>query len=634
MAPRNDAPARVDVCGMGGVYHRDGAPVDEAVLWRMADSLRHRGPDGIGVHVSGSAGLANTRLGILDLSDAGRQPMLLADGRFALAYNGEVYNYREVGETLSARGHRFRGRSDTEVVLHALAEWDDAALERFEGMFALAFWDRDERRLLLARDRFGIKPLYYYLDATKLVFGSEIKAILASGEVPARMDWAGIHEFLHFDAALGERTCFEAIRKLPPGAMLSIDETGARLTPFASIFETGEVRGGFRQAAHTLRELQERAVRKQLVSDVPVGVLLSGGIDSSTLTAFASKHASGPLRTYTAAFDSDGGDAELPAARMVAQRFGTDHRELRVTAADAEAVVERATRCHDIPFGDPAVLPLYVIHERIAGDGKVLLQGDGGDELHGGYRHYEMEACARWLRLAARLGGKGGTVLPGEMRRRWRLLRWLYGGDPALRLARVRSSASPDLPPQRAFAPWARMRLEASDPFRCYRERFRQFGALPPVQRMLWTDCAIVLPDVYFAKVDMASMAHGVEVRVPMVDDELARYVMALPPSFKVRAGERRRLLRRSLRGVLPDAILDAPKSGFTPPVSRWLRTSLADLMRAALLDGSALRAGLFDDDALDTLIRQHLSGQRDHGKLLYRLLVLALWHEACRPGA
>lgn len=622
------------MCGIGGIHRRDGAAADEAALRRMADALRHRGPDAAGVLADGPLGLAHTRLSILDLSEAGGQPMRSEDGRYAVAYNGEIYNHRELRGELEARGRRFRGHSDTEVALRAWMEWGTDAFARFEGMFALALWDGRERRLQLARDRFGIKPLCYRAGGDALVFGSGIPALLASGEVPARTDWAGLHEFLHFGAPLGERTILDGVRNLPPGCALTLDGSGLRVAPYASIFDAEEVRDDLPTAVRRVRGLLERAVRAHLVSDVPVGVFLSGGIDSSAITAFASKHYGGRLRTFTAGFGAGEAADELPAARATAGRFGTDHHELHVSAEDAGAAIERAVRRCGAPFGDPALIPLYLIYEQLGGDPKVILQGDGGDEIHGGYRHYALESRERRLRLAARLSRRAGPLVPrrGGWRRRWEYLQALYGGDPAVRLARTRSSSPPGASPARVFAPEARRRLEASDPFRRYREHYRRFASLAPVQRALYTDCAIVLPDLYFAKVDMASMAHGVEARVPMADARLAAYAMGLPASRKVRGGQGKRVLRRALRGVLPDEILDRPKTGLSLPVARWLRTSLAGYMRSVLLDGPAAGGGLFDRPALEDCIERHLGGREDHAKLLYALIQLAVWREAHRP--
>ncbi len=615
------------MCGIAGVVYRDGRPVDRGVVARMGACLRHRGPDDEGVYTGAGVGVAHTRLSIIDLSESGRQPMRSDDGRYVVSYNGEVYNFRELRHTLERRGHEFRGRSDTEVVLRAFVEWGESSFAMLEGMFALAVWDEAERRLHLARDRFGIKPLYYHADAERVVFGSEIKALLASGEVARELDWAGLHEYLYYNTALGERTMFAGVRKLPPGHALTLDEDGARAWEYASVFDVEAVEDDYATAVERVRELLERAVVAHLVSDVPVGVFLSGGIDSSAITAFAAKHYGGKLKTFSAGFDFDRGVNELPKARAVAEHFGTDHQELHVSGGDVAGVIERLVRCHDQPFGDAANIPLYLLCEQLGDGNKVVLQGDGGDEVFAGYKVHALMAMERWATLFARATSWAAPVA-SERVRYYGVAQRLNNPDPALRYAMVMADRRAGAHPTRVFAPGARAALEASDPFARYREYYNRFAELDTAQRALYTDCTIILPDLYFEKVDKATMAHGVEVRVPLVDTRLAAYVMGLPSKYKIRWTHKKRIMRRALRGVVPDAILDMPKVGFGVPESYWMRTTLAGYMRDVLLDDSRRSASLFDTGAMRTLIGDHVEGRRDSGRFLYRLLNLALWYD------
>ncbi len=596
----------------------------------MGSCLRHRGPDDEGVYASGATGLAHTRLSVIDLTADGSQPMLSDDGRFAIAYNGEVYNFPALRRSLEEAGHRFRGRSDTEVVLHAFMEWGEGAFPMLEGMFALAVWDDREKRLHLARDRFGIKPLYYWAGASSFVFGSEIKALLASGEVAPRLDWHGLHEYLYYDTALGARTLYAGVCKLLPGHKLVLDaESGPTVGPYCSIFDVEPVEDDFPTAAERVRGLLDRAVRGHLVSDVPVGVFLSGGIDSSAITAFASRHYPGRIRTYSAGFDFEGAQTvnELPRARMVAERFGTDHHELHVAGGDAASVIERLVGQHDAPFGDAANIPLYLLCEQLGGDNKVILQGDGGDEIFAGYGRYSLMAIERWARVLARSTSWAAPFVPPGTRY-YPLLQRLVHPDPALRFAHIMANSDVDDPPALVFGAEARSMLEANDPFSRYRELHRRFERLDAVQRALYTDAGILLPDVYFEKVDKATMAHGIEVRVPLVDTRLASYAMGLPASYKVKGFQKKRVLRQALRGLVPDSVLDHPKVGFGVPVSHWLRTTLAEYARGALLDPSRPSASLFDAAALRACLEDHVAGRRDRGRLLYRLLNLALWYD------
>ena len=626
------------MCGIAGIYLREGV-VDSAVLEGMAATLRHRGPDDSGIYASGRLGLAHTRLSIIDLSDHGHQPMLCGDGRFAIVYNGEIYNHLALRKTLEAKGHRFRGRSDTEVALLAYAEWGESAFAMFEGMFALAVWDEQRRTLCLARDRFGVKPLYFGHSASgAFVFGSEIKALLATGEMRAEVDWAGLHEYLYFDTALGANTLFAGIRKLLPGHCATVTDGGVVQRQFASILDVEAVADDFPTATRNVYALLEDAVKSHLMSDVPVGVFLSGGIDSSAIVAFAAKHYGSRLDTYAVGFDSVpvGNANELPAAQAVAEHFGTAHHEVRIAGGDVTDVMERLVRCHDEPFGDAADIPLYMLCEQLRGEPKVILQGDGGDEVFGGYTRYTYLAHVFWLRLLSRSTHWLHPVarrLPG--RRGLRSLRalGLYSrNDPAMGLARLVSTELPDRPSDRIFSPEARAALAPCDAFKRYRELAEQVRAHDPVKQMLYTDSSVILPDVYFEKVDKSTMAHGVEVRVPMVDTRLAAYVFGLPTRYKVHGLQKKHVLRTALRGVVPDSILDRPKAGFGVPVSSWLRTSLLDYMKSVLFDAEISRLELFDRGAIELCIREHVERRRDNGPLLYKALNLALWCKAYRP--
>ena len=616
------------MCGVAGILRTDGAAADAAAVRRMAQTLHHRGPDDSGVYAQGPVALGHTRLSVLDLSARGGQPMRSEDGRFVLAYNGEIYNFQGLRRILQANGHAFRSRSDTEVVLRAFAEWGMDSFRRLEGMFALALWDGKEQRLTLARDRFGIKPLHYCKTKRGLIFGSEIKAMLASGELPSRMDWAALNEYLHFGSALGESTMFAGVRKLLPGHALTLSAAGMKLAPYACVLNVAPVAEDPSTAAQRCRELLEKAVASRLVSDVPVGLFLSSGLDSSAIAAFASEHYGGRLSTYTASFGPDWPVDESGSARQLAEHFNTDHHELRVSGADAAPVVEQLVRSHDAPFADPAGIPLHLLYAALRGGPRVILQGDGGDELFGGYWRYRealpgrrfraLLSPARWKALLRRPAKKWSGVLGGD----WRFYPQVGGLTPMTKPFLADTVAAPALA---LLAPEARRCLQASDPFRCHREHFQRLRRLDPAQRRMRMDCAIRLPDRHFAKVDRASMAHGVEVRLPMADADLASHALGLPTAYKVQPSVGKVVLRQALRGLLPDAVLQRRKAALLVPLDHWLRTSLAEQLRSVLLDGAAPHARLFDGAVLERLVERHASGL-DHSRLLYLLLNLALW--------
>lgn len=614
------------MCGISGIYLKDGARVDYNTVEKMADSLNHRGPDYKGIYVDGSLGLGHTRLSIIDLSEQGNQPMHSPDGRYTIVYNGEVYNFSEMRSILFAKGHRYCGHSDTEIVLHALMEWGVDAFARFEGMFAIAIWDSQEQRMHLARDRFGVKPLYYYETAKEIVFGSEIKAILASGRTKARLNWAGLHEYMHYDTALSTHTMFTGIHKLLPGHLLTLDANGTKVEPYMSLFRTTPDEDDLHTATDTVANMLDRAIKNHLVSDVPIGIFLSGGIDSSAITALASQHYSGQLKTFSVGFDFDEGINELPQARMVAERFHTDHQEMHLSGGNLTEVIPRLIRCYDEPFGDPASIALYLLSEQVAGDPKVILMGDGGDEIFAGYTRYTIFEYEKLKHLIAR----ASPLIPKKniWYRRFKAVNAFYHAEPSLRMATMMSGNNWSAPFSQVFTPWANSLLDASNPFQYYQEIYKRYEHFDSIQQMIYTDCSIVLPDLYFKKVDRATMAHSIEARVPMVDTRMAEYVMSLPSSYKVKGRAKKYILRQALKDTLPAAILDRPKTGFSVPIPFWLRTSLADYLRSTLFDSRLLEEGLLDKLILDHYIQDHLDGKRNNGRLLYRLLNLALWYE------
>lgn len=606
----------------------------------MVKVMKHRGPDDSGTFVRDGIGLAHTRLSIIDLSAFGHQPMISDDGQVALAYNGEVYNFHELRRRLQSSGHRFRGQSDTEVVLRAYEQWGEQAFGQLEGMFALAVWDGRNRRLLLARDRFGIKPLYFRrsrrtgaANADELVFGSEIKTILECGDAK-QVNYAGLHEYLYFGTALGSNTMFNGIQKLLPGHFLAIGKDGLRYARFARPQAVVEPQDDLATAVHTVRDLLNDAVRNHLASDVPVGVFLSGGIDSSAITAFASRHYDGGLETFSAGFDTADVDSELLSARRTAAALGTEHHEVIVRGEHVRGVLERLVRCHDEPFGDPAGIALFALSSQVTPGTKVILQGDGGDELFGGYRRHALMSHYRWwcgLARSTKPMHPAISRLSGDSAAET-VLGALSETDWGRMMARLLASESPSRPPTRVFAGAMREQLTRSDPFSRCQEIDAAEISTDSVIRLIGLDANVMLPDLFFEKVDKPTMHHGIEVRVPMTDTRLAAYVMGLPSKFKVVLGDKKVVLREALRGILPNDTLARPKAGLDVPIGHWLRTSLAEYMKSVFFDPATLRFGLFDRTALSACIDEHQARQRDNGRLLYKLLKLALWCNEYRP--
>jgi asparagine synthase (glutamine-hydrolysing) len=625
------------MCGICGLYNRSGEKISEALLWQMTRTLAHRGPDDSGVYRDGETiGLGQTRLSIIDLSPSGHQPMVSSDGDCCLVYNGEVYNYLELRGELISDGIQFRGDSDSEVVLQAYLHWGVEAFQKLDGQFAFAIWDRTKKMLYAVRDRFGIKPFYYLNRRSRLVFGSEIKAILAATPETGDIDPAGLSEFLYFGTTLGDRTFYNEIKKLKPGHYLQISDKTVTETPYMTFYDglssegaaTGNEITRPADAIAGVRTHLENAVRRHLVSDVPVGVFLSGGLDSSTITAFASRHYEGKLSTFSVGFDFDKGHNELPQARQIAELFGTKHNELQISGKDIAETIVALASCHDQPFGDAANIPLYLMCEKIKGDISVILQGDGGDEIFAGYRRYNVLAHGGLWHLSAPVPALLRALAPRNAGyyRLQRFFNAVNQRSPADRMALLLTEESPQSPPTRILSSSFRERIADCDPFAAYRVFHDRFKFLDPVQQMLYTDCGIILPDTFLEKVDRATMAHSIEVRVPLLDNTLARYVMGLPSNLKVRRGEQKWLLRQAMKGILPGDIISGRKQGFGVPYSEWLRNPLAEFLQATLTDPAVKRWGIFDQKALETCIAEHRTGRRNNGYLLYKALQLALW--------
>ncbi len=617
------------ICGITGILRLDGHPADEALVRRMTDRLRHRGPDNQAVWCEGTVGLGHTRLSIIDVSADANQPMTSGDGRWTMVYNGEMYNFPEVRVALESKGVPLRTGSDSEVFLETWATHGPDAVARCHGMFAAALWDRRERRLWLVRDRLGIKPLFMSHGARSLTFGSEIKAVLESGEASTRVDPAGLREFLEFGNALGQRTLFSDVIELPPGTISSFSSSGERSTrsywSVPAIPQQDVSRG---EAVERIRTTLTRAVRRHLLSDVPIATFLSGGIDSSAILALAAQEADTPITAFTAGFDYESGSDEVERASRIAREYGVSHHELRVGTGNLRDVLESLSDAHDQPFGDAANIPLHLLCRELGGQTKVVLQGDGGDELFGGYRRYALLASGRAWECVSEPAEALLSRLPqsASVRRLRRITGAFAEREVGVRMARLLTLESPNLPPTRILAPDLREICEQHDPYARYQAVAGQLPDVDAVQKMLLTDAMIQLPDTFLEKVDRPTMQHGIESRVPFLDDELVELAMGLPGSLKVTPRDKKSLLKEALRGVVPDWVLDAPKRGFDVPYGLWIRTALKPFMLEVLHDPAVVRSALFDYDSLEPLLDDDALRAPDHAFTVYKAFQLALW--------
>ncbi|MFZ2491233.1 MAG: asparagine synthase (glutamine-hydrolyzing) [Thermoanaerobaculia bacterium] len=626
------------MCGIAGLAARPHQTdrINRAQALNVLACIGHRGPDAQADYTDGQVWLGHARLSILDLSEAGSQPMSSADGRFTIVYNGEVYNFRDLAGELAIEG--LRSSSDTEVILRMFERLAERTFVRLNGIFAFALYDRQEQTLWLVRDRLGVKPLYFRFDDQGLSFGSEIKALRILAGEALDCDPAALHEWLYYGNALGGRTLFAGVQQLLPGHFLKLDLRTFELDvrSYWSLHEQASTRNRIKAPASELiaetRRLLEAAVKRQLVSDVPVGVFLSGGVDSSAITAFASRHYGGRLATYSVGFDDLQGTDERPKARLVAEHFGTDHHELHIGGSGLPDLVEKMVRHHDLPFCDAANLPLYLMAEKISGSTKVVLQGDGGDEVFGGYRRY---ASLRLRPLLKGLSGPGEVVaglLPDSVNTR-RIRRYVHAyaaPDVATTMALLLTPVSPLEQPEAIFAPEFRRLIEANDPFARYRACQPLFAGHDIGNQMSLVDMSIELPDIFLEKVDRSTMAASLEVRVPFLDHDLIDYVVRIPGHRKMPQGRKKWLLKQALAGIVPHEILYGPKTGFNVPFGYWLRTHLRQLFFDHLGAFEGRDPGVLDRDRIEWMYTAMCRGEFDRSNTLWNLLNLMVW---CNQG-
>jgi asparagine synthase (glutamine-hydrolysing) len=617
------------MCGICGLVSLDGSAVDASALPAMTAALRHRGPDSDGALVDGPVAFGVRRLSIIDLP-GGDQPIANEDGSVHVVQNGEIYNYRELRAGLERRGHAFRTRSDTEVLVHLYEDRGPAFVRELRGMFALAIWDARERRVVLARDRYGIKPLYYRREPGLLSFASELRS-LPTGEV----DLDAVEAFLAFNSIPAPLSIWRDTRKLPPGHVLVWEHEGEpRPERFArpGPVPAAEVRT-YEEESEVVEELRARlrdSVRAHLVADVPVGVLLSGGIDSSTLAALAASESSYRVQTFSIGFEERSFD-ELDDSRKVARRYDTDHHEL-VLRPDVTELLPKVVAAFDEPFADSSALPTYVVSELASGHVKVALSGEGGDELFGGYYTYVADLLAPRVGRLAALARPLVERLPSSSAKAsfdYKAKRFVRGtGLPPLE----RHHAWKEIFSADARAALlARERRGPSDPLDVYRARYAETEGAELLARLQDVDLGIYLVDDLLVKTDRASMAHSLEARVPFLDDVVAGFALGLPTHLKVRGLSKKRILRRAAAPLLPPELLRRRKRGFSIPAAAWLRGPLEPFAREVLSPERIRAHGYFKPDTVTRLIDAHVSGREDLSRQLWGLLSFTLWCEQAR---
>lgn len=619
------------MCGIAGVV---GAAQDEdrrAVRAMMA-ALRHRGPDGEGMYADERALLGSRRLAIIDLP-GGRQPMKNERGTIHVVFNGEIYNFMELRRDLTARGHRFASQSDTEALVHAYEEYGEDCVRRLDGMFAFALWDTEARRLILARDRVGKKPLFYTISDGTLIFSSELQSLVRHPRVSREVDLAALDQYLSFGYVPGPGTIYRAVRKLEPAHYLVWEEARARQERYWSLRYLPKLSLTEGEAVERLEELLRGAVRKRLVSDVPLGAFLSGGIDSSTVVAFMAEVGEGPVRTFTIGFD-EGEFNERSYARAVARHLGTDHTEY-VVRPDAAEVLPTLVRHYGEPYGDHSALPTYYVAREARRAVTVALNGDGGDECFAGYERYMAHLAAEWYRRlpswGRRLSERAVAAFPGQSRSGSlrRLSRYLPVASRPWRERHVRwTTAFTPSAKAALYSPRFAAELGGVDGQRWLDPLFEAADVLDLLDAALYVDTQSYLPYDLLVKMDIASMANSLEVRSPFLDPAVMEFCARLPRGLKLRGMTQKFLLKRLLARRLPSQILKRRKMGFGVPVGRWFRGELQPLLRETLLAQTARRRDLFRMAQVAELVAGHTSGRRDSTAQLWLLLMLELWFQ------
>lgn len=620
------------MCGIVGIYSRKEQYIQSQQVERGLKTLEHRGPDDFGIFCKENVVLGHRRLSIIDLSAAAHQPMSTEDGRYILIFNGEIYNFVELRKRLISLGYSFKSESDTEVILLGFCEWGCSLFKILNGIFAFAIFDQREKKLFIVRDRLGVKPLYLYEREETIYFASEIKAIIACCSGLNQLNTKALSSFLFFGNALGTETLYKDVTSVSPGSYFEISNNGIRHFYYWRPEDVQGLTGiSADGAALNVRSLLEASVSRQLVSDVPIGVFLSGGIDSSAITAFASKHYNGKLKTFSAAFDFDKGINELDNAHYVSEYFDTEHTELFIRGQDLPDVIDQMIYHHDQPFSDAANIPLFLMSKAVKPFATVILQGDGGDELFAGYNRYMFlkKYGSGFTRQLLKLLYPIFQKLPyssNQIRQILRIACALGEKEDANMLSYLLTMDTRNCNTRQVLSKEFQKVVLEIDAFTYYHTVHDRFKERDLVQRMLYIDTQIILPDIFLEKVDKSTMAASIEARVPFLDNDLVEYALSLPSNIKMFNNEKKGLLRKALRGIVPDRILDGPKTGFGVPFENWLREPLYNFMNDNLRSDYVRNLKIFNYDRLDYLIKEHKNKRGNYGFQLWKLMNLSIW--------
>ena len=616
------------MCGIAGFYQFEGKRPDKTLLRAMCDVITHRGPDEEGFYLDRHVGLGIRRLKIIDLA-TGQQPIHNEDKSIWTVFNGEIYNFRELREKLQSKGHRFYTNVDTEVIVHLYEEYGEDFVEKLNGMFGIAVWDRNLEKLILVRDRLGIKPLSYFLTDEKLVFGSEIKSLLIEGSLNRSISVSSLDYYLTFGYVPAPHSIFEGVRKLPPGHLLTYQKGKVHIRQYWDVPLNAESKAYSEDYyKEGLFDLLKTAVRRRLISDVPLGAFLSGGVDSGTIVGLMAQLMTQPVKTFSIGFEEEE-FSELDDARIVARHFGTEHTEFVVKPNALELLPKLATS-YDEPFADSSAIPTFYVSQLARQHVTVALSGDGGDELFGGYRRYVtdardnfLEVLPSWIRTSL-LGGIS-KQMPMFMRGK-SYLHYMSQSVERQYLQRV-SFFSPEIK-SHLYSNDLKRHLGGADPVKWAKDFMDNVNGAALLPKMLYSDLKTYLPYDLLTKVDIASMAHSLEVRVPFLDHEVVEFAAQIPPQLKIQGDTSKYILKMAMKGLVPPEVLQKKKQGFAVPLARWFRSELKEFTYDNLTSTRFKSRGWFAQDAIEKMLARHQAGTADYSSIIWSLIFFETWSD------
>lgn len=623
------------MCGIVGQYEFDKTTqIDEVCLKQSCDLMLHRGPDDVGIYVNGNIGLAMRRLSIIDLS-TGNQPIHNEDKSIWVVSNGEIYNYKELRSDLKKRNHTFYTNSDTEVLVHLYEEDGEALVNKLNGMFSFALWDKSRENLLLARDRLGIKPLFYYADSQRLLFGSEIKSILKFSEVDRSIDFTALHNYLSLNSVPAPQTIYKNIMKLLPGHLLVCRQGMITIKEYWDIdYSQDKSQQPLEFYTETILGLLRNSIKRRLISDVPLGVLLSGGIDSSAITALMSELSTSPVKTFSVGFE-DHSFNELPFARQIAKKFGTEHHELVVKPT--VDLFPKIVSHFEEPFADNSAFPTYLISKFAKDYVTVVLSGEGGDEVFAGYETYLAYYYANLYRRLPKYFSQ--NLIPSIVQKLpvsekkvsfdYKAKRFVKSALLSAEVAHYHWKTIFDEKEKRQlYSTEMNHFFEGLDTYKVYERYYKTANAVVGLDKLLYVDAKTWLANDCLVKVDRMSMANSQEARVPFLDHTLVEFLATVPADIKMKYFQKKYLLRKALRNILPNCILSRPKKGFIMPVNIWLKNEFRSLCLDLLSPAQIKKVGFFNPQTVSTLIKEHFDEVQDHNRKIWGLLNFMLWHE------